>query len=146
MIGRCIPGLETRDDEFRLLCRSVGMADSGEFVSWALLEPGGTFSFGVEADGRRRLKWLGELDEALEGRSPGRSVGTLRVAVVEDLSNDFLFSDESEDFHLGAASVAGQRVDLVDSVDELSPSLVRSTWMGTRPCLLSRLVLLTTGM
>jgi hypothetical protein len=91
---------------------------------------------------------LCELHEALEGRSPGRSVGTLRVAVVEDFSNDFLFRDESEDFHFGAASRAGQGVDLVDTVDELSPSLVRSAWIGTRrrSCLLSRLILLTTGM
>jgi len=49
------------------------------------------------------------------------------VSVVEDPFYDFVLGDESEDFHLGAASVAGQRVDLVDTVDELSPSFVCGT-------------------
>jgi hypothetical protein len=71
------------------------------------------------------LTWLGELDGVLEGRGPGRSGGC--VSMVEDPFDDFVLGDESEDFPLGPASGAGQRVDLVDTVDELSPSLVRST-------------------
>ena len=42
----------------------------------------------------------------------------------EDGSNHAGLGDESEDLHLATASVAGQRVDLVDAVDELGPSFV----------------------
>jgi hypothetical protein len=34
--------------------------------------------------------------------------------------------DESEEFHFFAASTAGQRVDLVDTVDELGPASIKS--------------------
>lgn len=42
----------------------------------------------------------------------------------EDSSDDARLGDESEDLHLAAASVAEQRVDVVDAVDELGPSFV----------------------
>jgi hypothetical protein len=58
------------------------------------------------------------------------------VSVVEDPFYDFVLGDESEDFHLGTASFADQRVDLVDTVDELSPSFVRSASSGSRRWLL----------
>ena len=50
--------------------------------------------------------------------------------MVEDPSSDFVVGDESGNFHVGTASVADQRVDFVDSVNELSPSFVRGTSNG----------------
>ena len=44
--------------------------------------------------------------------------------MVEDGSDHAGVGDEREDFHVGAALVAGQRVDVVDAVDELGPSFV----------------------
>lgn len=44
--------------------------------------------------------------------------------MVEDGSNDAGLGDESEDLHRATASVTGQRVDLVDTADELGPALV----------------------
>ena len=40
-------------------------------------------------------------------------------------------SDESDDFHLGAAS-AGQRVDVIDFVDELRPSFAHRAFRRAR--------------
>jgi len=56
--------------------------------------------------------------------------------MVEDPFYDFVLGDESEDFHLGTASVADQWVDFEDTVDELSPSFVRSPSSGSRGWLL----------
>ena len=50
-------------------------------------------------------------------------------------------SDESDDFHLGAAS-AGQRVDVIDFVDELRPSFAHRAFRRGRFSLLFSLVLL----
>jgi hypothetical protein len=45
------------------------------------------------------------------------------------LSNDRGLGDESKKLHRGIASGTGQRVDLVDAIDELGPSLAHSaTW------------------
>ena len=65
-------------------------------------------------------------------RCLGRRSSRLRdlISVVEDPANDLVFGDESEDFHLGSTSIAGQGINLVDSVDELSPSFVRGTSSG----------------
>ena len=46
------------------------------------------------------------------------------VSMIEDRPDRSRLGDESEDFHLATALVAGQRVDLVDAVDELGPSFV----------------------
>ena len=51
--------------------------------------------------------------------------------VVEDLADDIGFDNESENFHPCAAAGAGQRVDLVDAVDELSPPFAQSPF-GSR--------------
>ena len=50
-------------------------------------------------------------------------------------------SDESDDFHLGAAS-AGQRVDVIDFVDELRPSFAHRAFRRGRLPLPFSLVLL----
>lgn len=46
--------------------------------------------------------------------------------MIEDGSDDGGVGDESEYLHLATASIAGQRVNLVDAVDELGPSIVGS--------------------
>ena len=45
------------------------------------------------------------------------------VEMVQDPTDDAGLGDEGEDLHLGPAARTGQRVDLVDTVDELGPSL-----------------------
>ena len=44
--------------------------------------------------------------------------------MIEDGSDDGGLGDESEYLHLATASIAGQRVDLVNAIDELGPSFV----------------------
>jgi hypothetical protein len=44
--------------------------------------------------------------------------------MIEDVSDDGGLGDESEYLHLATASIAGQRVDLVNAIDELGPSFV----------------------
>jgi len=73
----------------------------------------------------------------VEGRSGSQLVKCYRggssghgcdfVSVVEDFSNGGVLGNESEDFHFAAALGTGQRVDLVDAVDELAPSLGESS-------------------
>ena len=64
-------------------------------------------------------------------RSPGFGRGL--VSMIEDGSDGTGFGNESEDLHLCTASVAGQRVDLVDAVDELGPSFVENASRRRRP-------------
>lgn len=49
------------------------------------------------------------------------------VEVVEDFANDFGVDDECENFHPCPAPGANQRIDLVDTVDELGPSSAQRT-------------------
>ncbi len=53
-------------------------------------------------------------------------------------------SDESDDFHLGAAS-AGQRVDVIDFVDELRPSFAHRAFRRGRFSLLSLIIINPNG-
>jgi hypothetical protein len=48
------------------------------------------------------------------------------VEVLKDLTDDVGVGDEGENFHPCPAAGAGQRVDLVDAVDELSPAFAQS--------------------
>jgi hypothetical protein len=57
------------------------------------------------------------------GRSSWSAPG---IEMVEDLSDDGGVGDEREDSHRSAALVTGQGVDLVDTVDELGPTLAQS--------------------
>ena len=62
------------------------------------------------------------------------------LAVRQNPTDGGRLSDESDDFHLGAAS-AGQRVDVIDFVDELRPSLAHRAFRRGRFSLLFSLVL-----
>jgi len=53
------------------------------------------------------------------------------VPVVQNPTYGGGLGDESDDFHLGAAS-AGQRVDVVDFVDELRPSFAHRAFLRGR--------------
>ena len=57
------------------------------------------------------------------------------LAVRQNPTDGGGLSDESDDFHLGAAS-AGQRVDVIDFVDELRPSLAHRAFRRGRFSLL----------
>ena len=46
--------------------------------------------------------------------------------MVQDSTNKAGLGDEGQDLHLGPAAKTGQRVDLVDTVDELRPTLSQS--------------------
>ena len=53
--------------------------------------------------------------------------------MVEEVFDDFVLGDESENLHLAAASVTGQGVDFVDAIDELAPSFGESgSWRAGR--------------
>jgi hypothetical protein len=83
--------------------------------SWAR---GWRQSSGVDPKGRGFLRC----------RSARRSSwASFRFEVVEDLSDEFGVDDECENFHPCPASGAGQRVDLVDAIDERGPSSARPT-------------------
>ena len=58
------------------------------------------------------------------GRS---SLSSFALEMIQDASDDRRLGNEGDDFHLFSASTTGQRVDLVDTVDELGPSLTQST-------------------
>jgi len=49
----------------------------------------------------------------------------MSVAMFEDLLDDGVLGDEGNNLHRGSAPSTGQRVDFVDTVDELGPSLAK---------------------
>lgn len=67
-----------------------------------------------------RFDALGDWERGRLGRGPRSSVP---LEVVQDMADDGGVDDESEEYHFFPASTTGQRVDLVDTVNQLSPSL-----------------------
>ena len=51
---------------------------------------------------------------------------SVALDMLENLSDDGGLDDEGQELHRGIASGTGQRIDLVDTVDELSPLLAQS--------------------
>ena len=72
------------------------------------------------------IEWAGS-QSVWDGLRRSSGFGGNCVSVVKDFLYGVVLGDESEDFHLATASGAGQRVDLVDAIDELSPSFVPSS-------------------
>ena len=60
--------------------------------------------------------------------------------MVQDATDEGGLDDEGEDLHLFPAPPTGQRVDLVDTVNELGPSLSQNAWTRGSLCHLFRRV------
>ena len=93
---------------------AAGGAKLVKCVSWVRDTRGVSIQVGRLVDGD-----LGGL-----GRS---SRSSFALEMIQDASDDRRLGNEGDDFHLFSASTTGQRVDLVDTVDELGPSLTQST-------------------
>ena len=93
---------------------AAGGAKLVKCVSWVRDTRGVSIRVGRLVDGD-----LGGL-----GRS---SRSSFALEMIQDASDDRRLRNEGDDFHLFSASTTGQRVDLVDTVDELGPSLTQST-------------------
>ncbi len=68
------------------------------------------------------MEWRSRKD-GVAGRWRGSWSRAFVFAVAQDFSDGGGLGDESEDLHLGSAVRTGQRVDIIDAVDELGPAL-----------------------
>jgi hypothetical protein len=68
----------------------------------------------------------GQLVDGEFGRFGRSSRWGFVLEMVQDASDDGRGNDEGEELHFFAASRTGQRVDLVDTVNKLGPSLAQS--------------------
>ncbi len=60
---------------------------------------------------------------AINGQWSWRAMAGLLVAVAYDFLDGSRLGDEGKNLHLPTAVRTGQRVDIIDSVDELGPAL-----------------------
>ena len=72
------------------------------------------------------VQWGGSVNVWHSGLWRRSLSGKFLIEVSQDLADDGRLVDESDDAHLGATLPTGQRVDLVDPVDELGPAFSKS--------------------